>query len=78
MPDKPTYDELVTALREYREACCAAMRVLADIDTGQLLGMPADTKIQRFADECHAIGLVDGFGKRNDDILKRALWPPRS
>ena len=72
--DKPTYDEVVTACKEYREGCCAAMRVIADIDRG----LPADTKIQRFVDECHAIGLVDGFGKRNDEILKRALgtWPP--
>jgi hypothetical protein len=62
---KPTYDELLKTASEYREACCAAMRVLAEFDTENIL-------VNRFAEELHAIGLREGFGVRNDDVLRRA------
>lgn len=63
--------ELVTALREMREACCAAMRVIAEIDTATRLGLPAETAQQRFVDECHLAGIEDGFGARVDALLQR-------
>jgi len=74
---KPSYEEVVEVARQYREACCAAMRVIAEIDTGTLLdkaipGIRSETAQQLFIDEVHAIGLKDGFGKRCDDVLKRA------
>lgn len=72
MNDKPTYAELLAVAREYREACCAAMRVLADLDIGTFIGAPAESYQQRFIDELHSLGITDGFGKRCDEILKRA------
>lgn len=67
---KPTYDELVQAAAEYREGCCAAMRVMAGIDLAA--GLLGDDVCARFQAECHSVGLKDGFGKRNDEIIYRA------
>jgi hypothetical protein len=69
---KPTYEELLTTATQYREALCCAMRVIAELDVGTLVGCPSASAQQRFVDECHATGLVDGFGRRNDDVLNRA------
>jgi hypothetical protein len=74
---KPSYEEVVETARQLREGLCAAMRVIAEIDTWTLLdqaipGIRSETAQQRFVDEVHAIGLKDGFGKRCDDVLKRA------
>jgi hypothetical protein len=62
---KPTYDELLKTASEYREACCAAMRVLAEFDTENILA-------NSFAEELYAIGIREGFGLRNDEVLRRA------
>lgn len=64
--------ELLVALKECRDAVAAAMRVIADIDTGKLLGMEPDTKYQRLIDECAAAGVSNGFGKRADAVIAKA------
>jgi hypothetical protein len=63
---KPSYEEVVEGARQYREACCAAMRVLANASNAPRL-MP------KFTDELQRLGIEDGFGKRCDDVLKRAI-----
>jgi hypothetical protein len=73
MKKKPTYQDVVAELLTCREAMCAAMRVIAEIDLGSQLGIPAETRQQRFVDELHALGIQDGFGKRIDDVLRSAL-----
>lgn len=62
---------LIATVRELREACAAAMRVIADLDSAHALGMDADTRQQRFVDECKIVGVQNGFGKRADDLLRR-------
>lgn len=65
----PLEEELATALREMREACCAAMRVIAEMDYMKAIGAESDTYQQRFVEECHLAGICDGFGKRTDALL---------
>lgn len=73
---KPTYEELLQACIEYREACCAGMRVLAGEDVARhLLG--TDDQFERFAFEVRAAGVADGFGKRNDEVIRLARETPR-
>jgi hypothetical protein len=67
----PTVRELFTALVECREATCAAMRVIADLDLGTQIGWPAETRVERFVEEVHALGITDGFGQRIDDLIAR-------
>lgn len=66
----PRERELLTSLIACREACCAAMRVIADIDMGNLLGIPEDTKFERFVSECALIGVPNGFGAKADTLIK--------
>lgn len=66
----PTEEQLLAALIEMREACCAAMRVIADIDIAKLLNLEAETCRERFADELQIVGVKNGFGKRADSLIK--------
>lgn len=63
--------EILASLSEMREACCAAMRVIAEIDIAKRMGMEASTYEQRFVDESRLVGVKDGFGVRADKLLKR-------
>lgn len=69
-----TERDLLAALIEMREACCAAMRVIAEIDTptklAPMLGDP-ESRQQAFIDECKLVGVKDGFGARADALIKR-------
>lgn len=67
----PLEIELLDALIEMREAMCASMRVIADIDTMHRLKASAEARQQRFVDELHVAGIKDGFGKRTDDLIHR-------
>ncbi len=58
---------LIASLKEMREAGCAAMRVVADLDGHPMLR--AETREQRFVDELKAVGVTDGFGVRADKLL---------
>jgi hypothetical protein len=72
MADAPvSLDELVEVARQLREGLCAAMRVIAEIDTGTLIGASSETAQQRFVDEVNLAGLTDGFGARADDVIKK-------
>lgn len=64
--------DLLAALKECREAVAAAMRVIADIDAGKLIGMEPDTKYQRLIDECAMAGVSNGFGVRADTAIAKA------
>ena len=64
--------ELLAALKEMREACTAAMRVMADLDLAHRLGMDAETRQQRFVDELKMAGVKDGFGVRADQAIAKA------
>ena len=61
---------LLASLREMREACCAAMRVIADLDMAKSIGFEAETRQQRFIDECKMVGVANGFGVRADSLIK--------
>jgi hypothetical protein len=63
--------ELLAALKEMREACCAAMRVIAEIDIATKLGIPAADYQQRFLDEAKLAGVSDGFGVRADALIRK-------
>lgn len=67
--------ELLEALKEMREACCAGMRVIAEIDMptrlAGLLGDPASRQ-QAFVDECHASGVKDKIGVRAQELIAKA------
>lgn len=65
-----TEEQLLAALIEMRDACCAAMRVLADIDAAKLLNLEADTHQERFADELRIVGVKNGFGTRADALIQ--------
>ena len=54
--------ELVEALKEMREACAAACRVIAT---------HGDEAIREFRAEAAAAGVANGFGKRAGDLLAR-------
>lgn len=54
-------DDLLQACIDLREALAAAMRVLVD-DTA---------RTKRWIAECHAIGLIDGFGVRAEAAIKQ-------
>lgn len=69
----PREQQLFDCLREMREACCAAMRVVADLDMAHSIGMDAETRQQRFIDELHAVGVKDGFGVRADRLIQELL-----
>ena len=64
--------ELLAALKECRDAVAAAMRVIADLDTDALIGLASEAKQQRFVDELKIAGVKNGFGKRADDLIKKA------
>jgi hypothetical protein len=64
--------ELLAALKETRNACAAAMRVIAEIDVATKLGVPAADYQQRFVDEAKIAGVVDGFGVRADAAIAKA------
>lgn len=70
----PLERELLDALKEIREACCAGMRVIAEIDTPTklkaLLGTP-ESRQQAFIDECKVVGVKAGFGVRADSLIQR-------
>ena len=57
---------LVECLRETREACAAAMRVIANLDDGSGRTLSLE---QRFVDECHRSGVHDGVGARAEALL---------
>lgn len=63
--------EALETIKELREACAAAMRVVADLDVMYRLESEADTRQQRFVDELRLSGVKDGFGKRADALIKR-------
>jgi hypothetical protein len=64
--------DLLATCKALREAVCGAMRVIADLDTGLLLGASAETRQQRFVDEMHRLGIADGFGVRADAVIAKA------
>lgn len=63
--------DLLETAKELREALTAAMRVLAEIDTGTLMGLDRQERMQRFVDEVHLAGLKDGFGVRCQNVIAR-------
>lgn len=64
--------ELLACLKEMRDACTAAMRVVADLDQMHLLGLSAETRGQRFVDELKVVGVTNGFGVRADHAIAKA------
>lgn len=54
--------DLLNALKQMREACAAAMRVIVAVDGAT----------ERFADELERAGIPDGFGKRAGDAIAKA------
>lgn len=64
--------ELLASLKECRNACAAAMRVVADLDAMHLIGADADTRQRRFVDELKLAGVADGFGARADRVIAKA------
>ena len=63
--------ELLSALKEMREACCAAMRVIANLDALKQVGAEADNRAQRFADELKTLGIAKGFGVRAQEAISK-------
>lgn len=64
--------DLLSALKECRDAIAAAMRVIHGIDLATSLGLAAENHEQRFVDEVHAVGISDGFGVRADAAIAKA------
>jgi hypothetical protein len=60
--------ELLAALKECREAAAAAMRVIADLDTGADTGEGVDMLLI----ELHRVGVSHGFGVRADQAIAKA------
>lgn len=56
--------DLLKACKEYREACAAAMRVLA--------AMCSDAAINAWRDELKQLGIADGFGVRGEVAIAKA------
>jgi hypothetical protein len=55
-------DELLAALKDMREACAAAMRVMA----------VHEWETDAWLIECRRLGIEDGFGKRADEAIRKA------
>lgn len=64
--------ELVVSLKELRDACAAAMRVLADCDAMKLAGAEKDSLPERFGDELERSGVNPGFGVRAQSLIDKA------
>ncbi len=64
--------DLLEACKELVVAVSAAMRVVADLDAMHQLGVSAETRQQRFADELRSSGVVNGFGVRAKAAIAKA------
>jgi hypothetical protein len=69
-----TAPELLATAKELLEACAAAMRVIAEIDTPtrlkDLLGTP-ESREQALMDELRIAGVGDGFGIRAKAVIAK-------